>query len=224
MGARRARGPVMRARALHAEIAEKTADLDAIAERIAAEPRRLDALFEGSGAETARVKYGCLKLLRILGERHPAVLYPALGRVLALLDAENSFVKWGAILIVGELAAVDSRGRIDRILGRFLRPIRGSVMITAANTIRAAAKIARAKPQLADRIARAILGVEKATYQTTECRNVAIGQAVEAFDELFELLARPKPVVDFARRQLANSRRAVARKAARFLTKHGRDS
>ncbi len=115
---------------------------------------------------------------------------------------------------------VDSEGKIDRILDKYLQPISGHVMITAANVIAGAGKIARAKPHLADKIARALLRVEKANYQTDECRNVALGHTVASLDLFFEHVDKPQPVMEFVKRQLHNRRNAVRVRAAKFLKKH----
>ena len=78
-----------------------------------------------------------------------------------------------------------------------------------------------AKPHLTERIVRELLKVEEAKYQAAECRNVALGHAIEAFDALFEQLDDPQPVLRRARRQQKNTRSATRRKAERFLRKHG---
>jgi hypothetical protein len=92
-------------------------------------------------------------------------------------------------------------------------------MITAANVIQGGARIARAKPQLADNIAAQVLKVEKANYQTAECRNVAIGHAVTALGEILDLLSEPAPILRFVRRQLKNPRPSTRKKAEQFLKK-----
>ena len=210
----------MKTNTLQAEINTKRTTIEKLAERVVSRPKLLHAAFDGLGADMARVKYGSLKLLRIISERKPDILYPEIGRLIRLLDNENNIFKWGAIIIIGNLAVVDSERKIDRILNRYLQPISGHVMITAANVIVGAGKIARAKPHLAERIAQAVLQVEAANYQTEECRNVASGHAVESFDLFFEHLKQPQPVIEFVKRQLNNRRNAVKRKAARFLKKH----
>jgi hypothetical protein len=206
--------------AITTEILKKGVNIEKLAERAAGQPELLQAAFDGLGADKARIKYGCLKLLRIISERSPGVLYPEIARFFRLLDSESNIFQWGAIIIVGNLAAVDSEGKIDAILNRYLRPVSGHVLITAANVIGAAGKIALARPHLAERIARALLQVETANYQTEECRNVAAGHAIESFDLFFKHLKKPRPVVEFVERQLNNPRNAVKNKAARFLKKH----
>ena len=212
----------MKTTSLQYEISGKTANFEKLTARIIKSPKLLPEIFEGLEADTARLKYGCLKILRLISEREPAVLYPEIGRFFRLMDSDNTILKWSAIIIVGNLAAADSERKIDRALDRYLKPISGPVMITAANAIGGAGKIARAKPYLADRIARALVQVEEARYETTECRNVALGHAVQAMDGFFEQLKQPEPVVEFVNRQLSNSRNAVRKKAATLLKRHCR--
>jgi hypothetical protein len=187
---------------------------------IAEQTRSIPELFAGLGADKPGIKYGCLKALRAISEKNPAALYPEFDRFVAMLDSENNIFKWGAAQIIGNLAAVDSEDKIGPILDRYLAPISGAVMITAANAVAGAGKIALARPRYADRIARALLKVESANYQTPECRNVALGHVVESLDLFFANIGNPEPVIAFVQRQLGNSRNAVKKKSAAFLKKH----
>jgi hypothetical protein len=87
----------------------------------------------------------------------------------------------------------------------------------AANAIAAAASIALAKPHLADRIVKEILKVERATYTTPECRNVAIGHAIRSFDRFLGHVKNRRAVLAFVTRQLDNPRPATSKKAGTFL-------
>jgi hypothetical protein len=198
----------------------KPANREPVAGRIAKPAESLPELFAGLGADKPGIKYGCLKALRAISEKNPAVLYPEFDRFAGMLDSENNIFKWGAAQVIGNLAAVDTDGKIGRILDRYLAPISGAVMITAANAVGGAGKIALAQPRHADRIVRALLKVEAANYQTPECRNVALGHVVNSLDLFFANIGDPQPVVAFVQRQLGNSRNAVKKKAAAFLKKH----
>jgi hypothetical protein len=70
------------------------------------------------------------------------------------------------------------------------------------------------------------LKVEKAKYQrhgelSPECRNVALGHAIDSFDELFDQIDDKAAVLRFVKRQLRNTRKPVVKKAERFLQRHG---
>jgi hypothetical protein len=167
----------------------------------------------------ARVRFGAAKALRNLSGRAPDLIYPHFDFFASFLWNENSILRWNAILIVGNLAAVDGERRVDRIIDGYLSAISGPHMIDAGNTMRGAAAIGVAKPYLADRIARHILEVERATYAAPECRNVAIGHAIESLDRLFPRIADKRAVQRFVSRQMDNSRAATRKKAERFLRK-----
>ncbi len=182
-------------------------------------PARVAELVDLLDSKTARTKYSALKILKILSQRSPEVVYPWADLFIRLLTAPNTILRWGSAQILGNLAAVDRDGVIEQALDPLLAPICGHEMITAANVILAGAKVARARPALSDRITDEILKVEHAVYQRPECRNVAIGHALLALDLFFPQISGRDNVLDFARRQLRNSRPATRRKAEAFMGK-----
>lgn len=201
-------------------VSRSTANPDRIARDVIRKPSRVTEMIAALTSPKARTRYGCLKVLRIVSEQDPAIVYRHIAAFIALLGSENSILHWGAIAILGNLASVDDKARIDEILPQFLRPIRGPVMITAANTIIAAAVIAAAKPHLMPTIVNAIISVERASYQTEECRNIAIGHAITALDGIYDRLSAKGRVIEFVTGQLHNGRHATRKKAAAFLARH----
>ena len=97
---------------LQTKLARKSASHETLAGNIIKHPKSLREAFEGLGADEARVKYGCLKVLRIISEKKPAVLYPEFDRLVSLLDSENNIFKWGAILCIGNLATSGFGGEV----------------------------------------------------------------------------------------------------------------
>lgn len=207
---------------LRRRLARRDSDKKKIAGEVIEKPELLEEILDGLGAEEAAVKYASAKVIRAIGEREPSVLYPRADLFIDLLGSENTILRWEAILALASLARVDSERKMDAVLDRYLEPIRGPVMITAANTIKGAARIALARPELTARIVKAILAVEKARYGTPECRNIAIGHALEALGgELFDQAADTRPILSFARRHLENPRSSTRRKAERLVKKRG---
>ena len=201
------------------QIAQKGSDKESIANEIADDPANIEECIGGLNSKKASVRYGCGKVLRIISEKHPEALYPHIDTFIKLLDSENNIMKWEGIHVIGNLARVDKGKKIDAILTRYLKPIKGPVMITAANVIGGAARIAAAKPYLAERIATAILKVEHAEYATAECRNVALGHAMDAFELFFDQIKNKQQVIDLVTKQLDNSRNSVRKRAEKLLKK-----
>jgi len=197
----------------------KGSDKEKIADSIANDTAQLEQVLDGLSSKKASVKFSCAKVLRIISEKHPEALYSHIDSFIDLLDSENNIMKWEGIHVIGNLASVDKGKRIDAILSRYLKPIKGPIMITAANVIGGAAKIAAAKPYLAERIATEILKVEHAEYATAECRNVALGHALDAFELFFDKLKNKQPVIDLATKQLDNTRSGTRKRAEKLLKK-----
>jgi hypothetical protein len=204
---------------LQQEIARKETDMEKTVDKVMKKPELLSEVFEGLGSDKARIKYGCVKVLRLISEKKPEILYPRMDFFSDLLDSDNNFLKWGAIHTIANLAAADSERRFEVIFDKYFAPIPGPELIPAGNVIGGAAKIALAKPELSDRIAKEILKVEKAKYQTAECRNVAIGHAIKSFDLFFDQIKDKEPVIKLIKKQLKNTRNATRKKAEKFLKK-----
>ena len=210
---------VMTIEDLYSEIAKKGSDKEAVANKIAASTTAIAAIIDGLNGKSAEVRFGCEKVLRFLSQNHPAQVYPYFDRIAAFLTVDNKILRWGATLTLANLAVVDKEKKLITILEQYLKPISGPDMITAANIIRSAPKIARAYPHLTEMILQEILKVETAVYKTDECRNVAIGHALDACMEFNALMVDKRWVIQFATRQLQNKRKTVIARANKLLKK-----
>ena len=208
------------------QLGAKKADIGAIADLLIQDAAQISTVINALKSETSARKFAYEKVLRLVSERRPDLVYPHFDFFCSLLDHENNFLKWGAILTVANLTAADDQNKFEAIFSKFFAPIQGPTMVTAANIIGSSVTIARAKPALTDAIQREILKVEKAKFLlkgkvSPECRNVAIGHAIDSFDKLYDRMAGKAEVVRFVKRQLWNSRQQVVRKAEQFLRRHG---
>ncbi len=201
-------------------LASPRVDAEKIAFTIVAKPRAIPAVIHSLQSQQSSTRYGAARVLKLVSEREPRLLYSYFDTFVRLLDNDNAFLRWDGMRILSNLASVDFQEKLAKILDRYLDPITESEMIGAANCIQSAARIAQAKPHLADAIAREILKVEHGVYKTSECRNVAIGHAITAFDQSFrEMVQSRYDVIEFVRRQLQNPRAATRKKAESFLKK-----
>ena len=207
------------------QLGQKRADVGAIVKRVINKPEEIAELVEALKVEKHAVKFSYEKVLRLVSERRPDLIYPYFDVFEDLLDSDNSFLKWGAIITIGNLAAVDDQKKFEAIFKKYFAPIAGPAMVTAANIIGSSAKIALARPELTQRITREILKVQKARYArkgkpSPECRNVVIGHAIDSFDKFYRQIDDKKAVISFVKRQLKNTRKQVVKKAERFIQKH----
>lgn len=197
-------------------------DMAELVEHVIKDPPRIADLVSIVETEKSTLKFDCEKLLRLVSEKRPDLVYPYFDSFDRLLDSQNNFLKWGAIRTIANLAIVDAEDKFERIFKRYYAPILGPVMITAASIVGSSWKIAMSKPELADRIADEILRVEKAKYvnkgkPSPECKNVVYGHAIDSFERFIHLVKNKEKVIRFVRRQLKNRRAAVKKRAARFV-------
>jgi hypothetical protein len=206
-------------------IAVKGADISALADQLIADDKQIPKLVEALPVEKSSKKYAYEKALRFVSERRPELVYSYFDIFCRMLDHENNFLKWGAIIIVANLTVVDVEKKFEAIFKKYYAPINGPTMVTAANIIGSSVLIARAKPALIDDIVFELLRVEKARFllkgdPSPECRNVAIGHAIDSLDLLYNRIGNKAKIDGFVKRQLDNTRKQVVRKAEQFLRRH----
>ena len=196
-------------------------EIDSLIQGWRASPGSVESVIATLPERPAKERFACSKALRVMSEQTPTVLYPYFDGFVALMRCQNSILRWDATRVLAGLATVDRYRKIEPVIDQYLEPIRGPQMIGAATVIASAARIAKVKPHLANHMSHAILRVERASYQTEECRNIAIGHAIDALDTFFDLIGDRESVIAFVRRQEHNQRQATRKKADRFLQRHG---
>jgi hypothetical protein len=201
-------------------LSRKGANRERLAQKVIRDPGLLPEVFECLAADKPALKYGASRILRILSEEAPGLLYPQMERFIRNLESDNTFLICDATLILGNLTEVDAKNRIDKIFRRYFAPIRGPNLIIAGNLTKGATAMAVARPDLTEDIVGELLKVEKGHFDTDECRNIAVGAVIDALNQIFPQIQRPRRVLNFVRRQLQNSRPAVRKKADKFLRKH----
>lgn len=142
-----------------------------------------------------------------------------------MLDNDNKFLKWGAIITLGNLAAAAEEGQFSKIYHKYYDLIRGEDMVAASNVIGQSAAIAAAIPELQEDIVKEILAAEEVEYLhkgevSPECHNVICGQMIDTFMHMFPAIRNKEPVLAFVKRQQTNPREKVRKKAGKFLKKY----
>lgn len=207
------------------KIAEKKSDKEKIVIDAIQAPDCIPELLEGLNHKKGSIKLGCDKVLRFISEQNPELIYPYFDNFVKILESENTFLKWGAIITISNLAAVDSKNKFEKIFEKYYSPITDKVMVTAANIIGNSWKIALAKPKLTEKIVIEILKAEKTNYEykgelSPECSNVVFGHMIDSFSQFYDKIENKKPVDGFVKKQLNNMRKPVVKKAEKFIKKY----
>lgn len=201
------------------KLEEKTVNAEDLSKEAIRSKDRLQELLNGISSSKSRVKFQSAKVLRIVSEKHPELLYPNWMFFRKLLDSENSILKWNALDIIANLTAVDSDDNFERLFTKFYGYMDEGSLITAGHVIDSSGKIARVKPKLQGAITKKLLLVEKLSVPTAECRNILIGKAIGALGSYQDKMKDRREVVSFVKRQLSNPRRSTQIKAQKLLEK-----
>ena len=205
------------------ELGKKGIEAEDLADKVSRNPDLLPEILDGVSSAEARLRFNSAKILRIISEKQPKILYSKIEFFVDLLDSENNILKWIAIDIIGNLASVDSENKFNRIFRKFYDLLSDESMITAGHVIDNSGKIAVAKPYLQDRITEKLLKVEKIEYKTSECRNILLGKVISSFDKYIDQFDNKKKMISLVRRQLKNSRKATRAKAEKFLNNQSKN-
>jgi len=199
-------------------------DIDELVYQVIKNPKLIEVLISTIDSEKGSIKFGCEKIVRLVSGKKPELVYPYFDFLVKLLDSENNFLKWGAIITISNLSSVDSKNQFEKIFNKYYAPVTGPIMVTAANIVGSSWKIVQAKPKLTDRIVDEILKIEKAKYEhkgelSPECNNVVCGHAIDSFERFFEKVKNQKKIMAFIKRQLNNTRPSVKKRAEKFMKK-----
>ena len=182
----------------------------------------LGVMIAGISSSKASIRYGCAKAAMSLSGEHPELLYPYMDYFVGLLDSKKRILVWDSLAIIANLTRVDEAKKFDAIYEQYFRLLQNDYMVTVANVVGNAGKIASAKPYLVQKIASDILKVEdiKLTpHLTKECKMVIMQHAIKAFDGFFPDIENKEEVLSFVKRRLNCSRLTLRTEAQKFLRK-----
>jgi hypothetical protein len=211
-----------------AELNDKNADIDGIAQKALHDPKLLSELLEGldlkvspkSGEET--IRYNCFKVLTRITETQADALYPEWERLAAVrLKSDNSYHKMAAIQLIARLVEADKENKFETIFEQFYGSLDDPSVIVAIYTASASGRIVRARPELESRVTDRLLGIDD-THHTSGHKALIAAGVIQAFNEYFELSANRSRIIDFAKTQ-QGSESPKTRKLAKTFLKHRAD-
>ena len=167
-----------------------------------------------------KVKYKAVKDILAIVKESPIELYPQIDKFIELLDSENNILRWTAIDVIGYLSSFDKDKKIDKLLDKLFGFLNAGKLITANHAIAALTNIASEKEEHREKITNELLKVQNYSYNTEECKNIALGKLIESLSTYFNKIDDKKAVIKFVMSQTNNSRNATAKKAEAFLKKH----
>lgn len=200
-------------------------DLNLFLNNVIEDKTILDSLFDIVATETSSIKYVCTKIIRMVSEKEPELIYPYFEILAKWIHHKNSFIKWDGIIILSNISAVDDENKFKDIYQDYFALIQDPQMVTASNVVGNAWKIVLAKPELENDITKRLLKVPDIVYlhkgnPSPECNYIVCGQVLECFDHYFNSSENQSEMINFAKEQLNSKRKSVVKTAEKFLKQH----
>lgn len=204
------------------KLAEKSITKEQLIKKAKQNPDRLSEILDGISSSKPAIRYGCGKIVTEVSLDQPEVLYPYMDFFITLLDSKYQILTWNAIVIIANLTKVDSEKKFDEIFEKYFGLIENGYMVTVANVVGNAWKIALAKPYLTTKIKDKLLTVEHLSitpHLSEECKRVIIEHAIRSFDLFFPQIEKKENVIFFVKKQLNSSRKTLRDASEEFLRK-----
>ena len=164
-----------------------------------------------------KIKYGFAKELLRIGASAPEPLYEHFDHWTKMFSSSNNILKWTAIDIIGYISAIDKENKTYRTINNLFNFLHGGQLITCNHAIYALGLIAKNKPTNRTKIIKELLAVSEDTFETKECKDIAIGKVIETLKNFSDEIKDDKEVIKFISQAQRCERNATKKKADSLL-------
>jgi len=198
------------------DLSKKVINIKRVAEKALHDKDLLAELLENLRSKKEIIRYNSHKVLFLLSQEHPEILYPRWDYFAQFLESDNTYHKLSAIEILANLTKVDTNDKFEKMFNRFYNLFNDKSFITAAYLAGASGKIAKTKPKLQTKITNRLLSIDK-THHDPERVDLVKGSAIESFKEYFEESKDKKKIIEFVKKQLKSKSPKTKKIAKEFI-------
>jgi len=180
------------------------------------DPKILNELVENLVIKDETIRYNSHKVLLIVSEVNPEVLYSKWDFFVNLLKSKNNFHKVIGLQIIANLTKIDREKKFEDIFDIYCDLLDAKSVMTAANLARNLGKIANAKPNLRSKITNKLLEIEKTSHEPGR-KELIKASVIESFREFFEVSDNRDLIINFVKKQLNSSSPKTRNTAEKFL-------
>jgi len=200
------------------DLSKKSVSVKSVAEKALKDEKVFSEVLEGLTSKKETIRFNSFKILLLISEKHPKVLYPKWDFFAEFLSSDNTYHKYIAIYIIANLTKIDTKNKFEKTFDKYYNLLNDKSVIPAAHLAGKSGKIAKAKPKLQTKITNKLLSIDK-THHDPERRDLIKGYAIESFSEYFEEAKNKKGIMEFVKEQLTSKSPRTKKKAKEFLKK-----
>lgn len=190
-------------------------EVKSLAKKTIKDNRLLSELLERLLSKNDETRYNSFKVLLLVSENYPKVLYPEWNFFVNMIDSNNSYWKLSSVHILANLTKIDTQNKFEAIFDKYYNLLNDSVIV-AVHLASNSGKIVKAKPNLESKITNKLLNIDKSNHKHKE---LIKSGAIEAFSEYFEQAKNKGKIIGFVKEQLESQSPKTRKKANEFLKK-----
>lgn len=198
------------------DLAKKDINVESIAKQALNNKKILSALLDGISSKQDIVRHNSYKIVLLVSELNPEMLYPEWDFFVERLDSDNTYSRYESVFILANLVKIDKERRFEKIFNKYFRLLNDRSVIVAASLAAVAGKIAKAKPALQPKITNQLLKLEKLVHKH---KDLIKGGAIESFSQYIAETEDKEAMIDFAKNQLNCESPKTRNLAREFLAK-----
>ena len=195
------------------DLIDKAIDIESAAQMVYRDNDIVSELLEGIQSSQDPIRYNCFKIILLISEEHPEILYPHWTLFEKMLHSDNSYFKDIAIQVIANLTKVDTENRFEKLFDKYFGELNSEKAMVAAHVASNAGKIALSKPGLQLKITRMLININT-TYHGKQV-DLIKGYAIEAFHQYYDKtnVKGKNRILEFVKKE-QTSRSPRTRKAA----------
>ena len=198
------------------DLNNKKVDIKSIAKKAIMNEQLRSELLGNLRSKNETVRYNSHKVLFLISEEQPEILYSSWDTLAEFLDSDNTYHKLSSVQLLANLTKADKDNKFEKLFNKYYSLLDDRSFITAAYVAQASGTISNAKPKLQTKITNRLLSIE-ATHHTQERKDLAKASVIEAFAQFYPQAKNKKKILEFVERQLNCQSPKTRKKAKEFL-------
>jgi hypothetical protein len=200
------------------DLQEKEINPAIYAEKIFDNPNLIPQYLDGLSSKNETYRYNCFKVLNIVSEKKPALLYSHWDFFENHLRSKNNYHKIAAVIIIANLTFVDNEERFENLFDDFYINLQSEKTITPIYVIKSSWKIVNSKPHLEKKITDILLDIEK--IHAGKQIELVKSAVIESFSNFFNNSKNKDKIINFVKKQLDSESPKTRKTAKDFLKKY----
>lgn len=182
-------------------------------------PEILAELINNLIAKNETIRYNSHKVLLIISQNKPEVLYSHWDFFVDLLKSKNNFHKVIGIQILANLTKIDIKNKFEEIFDIYCNLLDAKSVMTAGHLAANLGTIAKVKPNLRDKLTNVLLNIDK-THHEISRKDLIKAYVIESFNEYFNKIENKEEIIKFVEAQLDCKSPKTRKAAEKFLKKY----